>query len=156
MISDLSRVDKEAQGWRIKLRRCVDNLESDVLVEWTDVERLPGFIFDDGNFYGRRPVSTWDWFSLSEVQQYRPQDKLPEHADDETTAYEGLDLDELSVRNGSEELGEVRQGRPQDELPEYADDETMAHGGLALDELLARDGQKSSVNGFLDEKWDVV
>lgn len=34
-----SHVDKEAQGWRIKLRRCMDNLELEVLVEWT-VEHL--------------------------------------------------------------------------------------------------------------------
>jgi hypothetical protein len=31
-------IDGRAQGWRIKLRRCMDNLELEVLVEWTDVD----------------------------------------------------------------------------------------------------------------------
>jgi len=103
----LSHVDKEAQGWRIKLRRCMDNLELEVLVKWADVEHLPGFVFDDGNFYGRRPVSTWEWFSLSEARQDRPQDELPEYTDDGVMAHGGPGLDKFLPRNGSEEeLGE--------------------------------------------------
>lgn len=85
----------------------MDNLELEVLVEWTDVEYLPGFVFDDGNFYGRRPVSTWDWFSLSEIRQGRPQDEPPEYADDGTMAHGRFSLDKFLARDGSEEeLGE--------------------------------------------------
>jgi hypothetical protein len=134
----LSHVDKEAQGWRIKLRRCKDNLESEVCVEWTDVERLPGFVFDDDNFYGHRPVSTWEWFSLSEVRQGRSQDMLPEYADNVTMEHGILNLKELLTCDGSE--GEFVPSVMNEEAT-VPHDEIMAHGGLNL----ARDGSEEEL-----------
>ncbi len=43
------------------------------------MEYLPGFAFDVSNFYGHRPVSTWEWFFPSEVPQGQAENKLIGH-----------------------------------------------------------------------------
>jgi hypothetical protein len=100
-LCSLGHVDKEAQGWRITWRRCIDGKEFTVTAEWAYVEYLPGFAFDDSNFHGHTPVRTWNWFSSVEPPKYedeelsRLQDKHPEYED------EGL---ELLPSGGSEEV----------------------------------------------------
>ena len=56
--------------WRMEARRFFNNLKLDVTMPWAIGDRLPGFVF---NFQGHRPVSTWEWFSSSEMSggQYR-------------------------------------------------------------------------------------
>jgi hypothetical protein len=80
----LSNVAVESNGWRIKARRCVDNLELDVMVRWEAVDRLPCFAFDDSNFDGHKPVPTWKWFSRGEVLHGLAPNELIGHADNGT------------------------------------------------------------------------
>jgi hypothetical protein len=70
---------------------------------------LPGFAFDDTNFHGSRPVSTWEWFSPGKVPRGQAENKPTGHAENGTMENPGTilgDWDGVTMAGAGDSLSE--------------------------------------------------